>query len=110
MTTVDVMTTVLQCRCMVDEVVYAIEVSVHESTHESATYHAVAFVDADEAAVRRPVVNDRGMRLVAVGRSPSAAASFMSAVLRRRHGRGDVRSLVTTRPHSVRGAAEAGFE
>ncbi len=110
MTTLDVMTTVLQCRCVVDEAVYDIEVSVHEMTHESATYHAVAFFAADEAAPRRPVVNDRGMRLVAVGRSPSTAASFMSAVLRRRHGRGTVRSLVTTRPHDVRGAVEAGFE
>src|SRR5688572_12342214 len=106
MTTADVMTTVLQCRCVVGDVVYDIDVSAHES----ATYHAVAFLAADEAAPRRPVVNDRGMRLVAVGRSPSTAASFMSAVLRRRHGRGDVRSLVPARSHDVRGAVEAGFE
>jgi len=111
MTTLDVSIPVLECRLVLDDVVFDIEVSLHETTQGRSTYHAVAFVAGGAAAPRRAVVNDHGMPLVAASTSPpSKAASFMASVLRRRYGRGDVRSVLATRPHDVRSAVEAGFE
>ena len=91
MTAIAVMDTVLQSRCIVDGVVYLVDVSAQQTTPQGSVYHAVAFVSVDGAARQGPVVNDRGLPLVAIGNSPGKAASFMSAVLRRRHARNAMR-------------------
>jgi hypothetical protein len=109
MTTSDATQPVLQSRCYVNDMLFEIEVAVHESNHRS-TYHAVAFAAGHDVAPRRPVVNDRGMPLVAIARSPEKAASFMSSALRRKLQRAEVRPLGAAERQTFSVAVAAGSE
>ena len=96
MTALDVVAPVLARRCAFDEIACDIEVAVHEVTDEGLTFRALAFFAVPGTGQGKSVVNDRGLPLVAVGKSPSKAASCLASALRRRYGRGAMPAVAHT--------------